>query len=107
MFLRKLGLSVGRLDFWNLESEMNPYELAIHYEAENLEPTGATRDDLRAAMQTVLMIQSQMTTQLNDEQREKIISALTEYTEAEQRREQTPEEAAAAGKAIFSRLNRR
>lgn len=97
LFLRKLALSVNRLDWWNLEEEFTPYELALHHTAEQLDPTGCDRDDLRAAVQSILMIQSSREKKLSPDDIEAISKALTHYVpsrECKEGTEVTPEEAA-------------
>jgi hypothetical protein len=79
LFLRKLALSVNRLDFWNLEEELTPYELANHYTAESISPTGEERADMRAAVQTLLLLQAQMTKQIDREQSGRIVESMTNY----------------------------
>jgi hypothetical protein len=79
LFLRKLALSVNRLDFWNLEEELNPYELAVLYQAQSIEPTGEDRADLRAAMSALVNAQGQSAKSLGTEQVRNIIEMLTNY----------------------------
>jgi hypothetical protein len=108
MFLRKLALSVKRLDFWNLEEEFSPYELAQHYVAEQIEPLGPERDDLRAAIQTILLIQSQSVKPLTSDQIDAVLSRFFDYlpVHKQEGRQVTPEEAAQLGKAAFARIGK-
>jgi hypothetical protein len=53
----RLSLSVGRLDFWNLNTgkktdELTPYEELIWRVYEIVEPFGEKRADMRTAQQT-------------------------------------------------------
>lgn len=48
MFARRLGLAVGRLDWWKIRGEHTPYEWALQKVADAIDPLGAERDDMRS-----------------------------------------------------------
>jgi hypothetical protein len=78
--LYRLGLKASRLDFWNLPNEMTQYELAVHRVLDELEPSGAERDDLRAAWVASHQIASQAAEDIDPEEMKKLFQNLLDYT---------------------------
>lgn len=101
----RLARSVGRLDFWNLNKELTPYEIALHRAAEVIEPYGDARNDLRAAMQTLHLVQIHCPNALTSDQRQRIIKSLTAYwKEKDDDGTASPEEAARLARLEFARV---
>jgi hypothetical protein len=55
-FARRLGLAVGRIDWWNIKSEHTPYEWILQQIADEIEPLGDNRSDIRAARHTAELL---------------------------------------------------
>jgi hypothetical protein len=55
-FARRLGLAVGRLDWWNIKAEHTPYEWILQQIADEIEPLGDNRSDIRAARHTAELL---------------------------------------------------
>jgi len=87
-------LSVNRLDFWNLEEELTPYELMVHYIAQQIEPIGAERDDIRSALHALIMVQSMAHSSISPEQINNTMDALTNYLGLREEPEVSGEQAA-------------
>jgi hypothetical protein len=67
------------LDFWNIEEELTPNELAVHWACENVEPTGEARADLRAAWMTAQLIAAQSAKPLDQSDVAKLLDGLLHY----------------------------
>jgi hypothetical protein len=100
----RLALSVGRLDWFNLEKELTPYEQLTWQAYEVIEPFGERRADLRTALQTLYLMQAQC--KLTSDQREQVIKGLTDYVGGDEERDITPDEAARQGKAAFAAIGK-
>jgi urease accessory protein UreF len=72
-------LQVKRLDFWNIENELTPNELAVHWACESVEPTGEARADMRAAWMTAQIIAAQSLKPLNQDDVQKLLTSLQQY----------------------------
>lgn len=94
MFLRKLGFAINRLDFWNLEEELTPYELAVHFAAQQIEPIGPDRDDMRAAMAALVAAQVQSGRMPSGDQVEAIGEMMTNYLRLHEQQTISGDEAA-------------
>ncbi len=79
MFARRLGLKVGRLDWWNIRGEHTPYEWATQIAAEQVDPTGDHRADLRGAMLTANLMAMQAHKKIDPEDFRQMVKALMEY----------------------------
>lgn len=100
-------MSVGRLDFWNLDKELTPYEQAVWRASEIVEPWGERRADMRTAMQTLSVMQSRRATLFTEEERRGILRSLLNYWRSDDEPENvTPDEAARQGKAAFAAIGK-
>lgn len=100
-------MAVGRLDFWNLDKELTPYEQAVWRASEIVEPWGEKRADMRMAMQTLSVMQSRRTTLFSEEERRSILRGLLNYWKTEEEPEHlTPDEAAKRGKEAFAAIGK-
>lgn len=100
-------MAVGRLDFWNLDKELTPYEQAVWRASELVEPWGDRRADMRLAMQTLSLMQSRRTSLFSDEERRNILKPLLNYWRSEDTPETvSAEEAARQGKAAFAAIGK-
>lgn len=80
LFLLKLSLSIGRLDFWNLPDEFSPYELSVLKVAYDIDPWGQERDDLRHAWNTVLFAISQAAKMPDESATQQMLDNLMQFT---------------------------
>jgi len=55
-FCRRLGLYIGKWDWWLLKDMHTPYEWALQRLGDEIEPLGDNRDDLRAARHTAELL---------------------------------------------------
>lgn len=84
LFLLRLSLSIGRLDFWNLPDEFSPYELSVLQSAYQIDPWGNERDDLRHAWNTVLFAISQAAKTPEESAMQQMLNNLLQFTEIRQ-----------------------
>ena len=96
-FARRLGLAVGRWDWWNLKAEHTPYEWILQRIADEVEPLGDNRNDIRAARHTAELLAALVPGITQGELTERAQN-LRQYLEVQQPPDEavlTPEEAAA------------
>lgn len=83
MLARTLALQANRLDFWNIPGEHTDYEWACQIAAQQVDPVGERRADLRAAVMTAnlmaLMVQVHSGKPADDEEFRKTVRALANY----------------------------
>lgn len=94
MLSLRLGLAIGRWDWWNLKAEHTAYEWALQRAAFNVEPWGGTRDDIRTAISTVAMIQHGIGSVSEDGAKE-LFDHMTGYLSPRPSNELTPDQAVA------------
>lgn len=95
VFARRLGLLVGRLDWWRLKGEHTPYEWQLQRIAQAIDPLGVERDDMRSARMTVRLLAAQVGGMTNSDATEEYDN-LKAYVikDIPQDKTLTPEEAA-------------
>lgn len=94
----RLAMALGRHDWEQLLEEMTPRQVAVWQVAEQVQPWGERRADVRAAMNTLLLIQEVRAGNGHEVPRDtavEIIKALTTYATEEQDEVASPEEVAA------------
>lgn len=79
MFARRLARSVGRLDWWNVYDEHTDYQWACQVAAEQVDPTGDARADLRAAHCTANLMAMQASEPIQPEEFSEMCQALAAY----------------------------
>lgn len=89
----RLALSVGRTDWQNLAKEHTPYELSVLQAYERIEPFGERRADMRMATQTLVMVQSNLSRPMSEDESRELIDALMGYAEREEPKKISPNQA--------------
>lgn len=96
-FARRLGLYLGKWDWWNLKYLHTEYEWALQRLGDQIEPLGDNRDDMRAARHTAELLAALVPGITQSELTERAQS-LRQYLAVHQPPDEavlTPEEAAA------------
>lgn len=101
-FLRRLGLSVNRLDWWNIAAELTPFEINVLRIQEELEPTGEERADMRAAVNTACQASTMAT--ISEAGMNDLMRSLTTYTAIDRHESETRVASPAQAAAIFGSI---